>query len=121
MGLAAWSSARVGYLHDEITRQASDYQSHAQQEAASFAYHAVELQTSYLLHVAEEHSETEHEIDRYREQFKQLQQQFRLTELKYDNVNFTMRRAGLSLPGDYWTGPGGNFDSQSFNINRKGK
>jgi len=121
VGLATWSTARVGYLHDEFMRQGAEYSHRADQQAAAFSYHAMELQTNYLLHVAQQHSEVESEMARYREQFQSLERQFRMTELKYDNVNISMRRAGIYLPNDYWTGPNGNLDAESFHISNKGK
>ena len=121
VGLAGWATARVGYMHDEMIRQATDYSNRSQQQAAAFSYHAVELQTSYLLHVAQQHSETEHEIEHYREQFKALELKFRMAELKLDDTTVVLHRAGLQLPGDYTRGPQGDLDAESFHVNnRKG-
>lgn len=42
------------------------------------------------------------------------QRAWRMAELKYDELNLVVRRAGLVLPGDYGEGVGGNLDSGAF-------
>jgi hypothetical protein len=46
--------------------------------------------------------------------FENDQRQWRYAELKYDELNLVMRRAGLSVPGDLSQGVGGNLDPRSF-------
>lgn len=121
VGLAAWSTARVGYLHDEMIRQAADASHRAEQQAAQFMYHATKLQTDYFLHAAEQAQGTEKEIAHYRDQFVALERQYRMTELKYDDVSVVLHRAGLQLPGDYTRGPQGALDAESFHVSQKGK
>lgn len=55
----------------------------------------------------------------YERKFDDVERQERMTELKLDMVNLTVRRAGLVLPGDNDMGPTGNVDSESFK--HKGK
>lgn len=121
IGLSAWTFARVGYLHDELIRQAADENHRAEQQATQFMYHATKLQTDYFLHTAEQAQTTEQEIAHYRDNFAKLERQYRMVELKLDDTSVVLHRAGLQLPGDYTRGPQGNLDAESFHISQKGK
>lgn len=121
LGLAAWSVARVGYLHDEMIRQAADANRRADTQATAFMYHATELQTDYFLHAAQQAQQNEQEITHYRERFNALERQYRMVELKLDDTSVVLHRAGLQIPGDYTRGPQGSLDAESFHISEKGK
>jgi hypothetical protein len=49
---------------------------------------------------------------------RDLDRQYRMTELKLDDWTVVAHRSGLVLPSDYARGPQGNLDAESF---RKGK
>lgn len=119
LGLASWSVARVGYLHDEWARQAVEDNKRAEQQASAFMYHATELQTDYFLHAAQQAQQTESEITHYRDKFTALERQYRMVELKLDDTAVVLHRAGLQLTGDYTRGPQGNLDAESFHISER--
>ena len=85
---------------------------------------AVELQaaraesqaTTYRLATEQLSREQENRVEALRAQFKELQTQSRVTELKLDDYNVTLRRAGIRLKGDFARGPMGNPDAKSFNM-----
>jgi hypothetical protein len=55
--------------------------------------------------------------DKAKEQaYLYMDRQYRMAELKYDDLSVVMHRAGLALPGDYTRGPQGNMDADSFHI-----
>jgi hypothetical protein len=57
--------------------------------------------------------------------FEDLGRKYRMAELKYDELNLTVRRAGIGRADDDQTGVGGNLDPEAFGEpflhKRKGK
>lgn len=109
VGMAAYAVARVDGAV-EIQAQRAQAQASAYQLAQSQAAQTYQLATQQLSRDEQNRAET------LRDQFKQLQQQSRLTELKLDDYNVTLRRAGIRLKGDFTRGPMGNPDAESFGV-----
>lgn len=109
VGMAAYALARVnGAVELQIQRaqaQASAYQLAQSQAAQTYALATEQLARTYQT-----------QAEQTRDTLKQLQTQSRVTELKLDDYNVTLRRAGIRLKGDFTRGPMGNPDAESFNM-----
>lgn len=50
-----------------------------------------------------------------------LSRKYRMAELKYDELNLSLRRDGIAVPGDYRQGVSGNLDTDAFGKHRRHK
>lgn len=109
VGMSAYALAKVS---GSVELQAQ----RAQQQATTYALAQSQAAQTYALANEQLARTYQTETDAMRAQFKELQTQARLTELKLDDYNVTLRRAGIRLKGDFARGPMGNSDAESFGV-----
>ena len=109
VGMACYALARVNGALDlqgqRAQALASAYQLAQSQAAQTYALANEQLARTYQT-----------QAEQTRDTLKQLQTQSRVTELKLDDYNVTLRRAGIRLKGDFTRGPMGNPDAETFNM-----
>jgi type III secretory pathway component EscR len=94
-------------LQSAISKQGADLQ-------RAWIANTEQLQRDWFMDANQLQRSWEKETARQVDKMHELQIQYRMTELKYDDVAVTLHRAGLVLPGDYTRGPQGNLDAESF-------
>lgn len=109
VGMSAYSLAKVtGSVELQAQR--------SQQQAATYALAQSQAAQTYALATEQLARTYQTQAEQTRDTLKQLQTQSRVTELKLDDYNVTLRRAGIRLKGDFTRGPVGNPDAESFNM-----
>ena len=109
VGMAAYALARV---NGAVELQAQ----RSQQQAATYALAQSQAAQTYALAKEQLARTYQTQAEQTRDTLKQLQTQSRVTELKLDDYNVTLRRAGIRLKGDFARGPMGNPDAESFGV-----